>query len=138
MLPALLRCPRWYAAHDADDAGDRAAAEWPARAVRVRPPAPDKDWTEAHQSGVNLRRWWSDRLGGIEAPERSTWDELARRRWGPGLTDRGTRRSWLTGPSVRRIRPGPADDFDRQERAAIMEFDGGLDREPPRAAAGLL
>ena len=68
------------AAHDADEAGDKAAAEWPARAVRVRPPAPDKDWTEAHQSGVNLRRWWSDRLGGIEAPERSTWDELAARR----------------------------------------------------------
>jgi hypothetical protein len=89
MLPALLRCPRWYAAHDADDAGDRAAAGWPARAVRVRPPAPDKDWTEAHQSGVALRRWWTDRLGGIEAPERSTWDELAARRWGPRLKIEG-------------------------------------------------
>jgi hypothetical protein len=56
-LAALLRCPRWYAAHDADEAGDRSAAEWPARAVRVRPPA-GKDWTDAMQAGVDLRRWW--------------------------------------------------------------------------------
>lgn len=54
---AMLRCPRWYAAHDADEAGDRAAAEWPARAVRVRPPA-GKDWTESDQAGIDLRRWW--------------------------------------------------------------------------------
>ncbi len=132
MLPALLRCPRWYAAHDADDAGDRAAAEWPARAVRVRPPAPDKDWTEAHQSGVNLRRWWSDRLGAIEAPERSRWDELARRRWGPGLTDPAP--GIVVDRPVRpAVRPGPADALDRQERAAIMEFDGGLRRQAARA-----
>ena len=88
-MMAMLRCPTWFIALDGDKAGDDAAAEWPARAVRVRPPAPDKDWTEAVQSGVNLRRWWSDRLGGIEAPERSTWDELAARRWGPGLTIEG-------------------------------------------------
>ena len=53
---AMLRCRRWFAAHDADEAGDRAAAEWPDRAVRGRPAVPDNDWTEAHQSGVNLRR----------------------------------------------------------------------------------
>jgi DNA primase len=35
---AMLQCPRWYTAHDADDAGDKAAAEWPARAIRIRPP----------------------------------------------------------------------------------------------------
>ena len=22
------------------------------------PPAPFKDWTEAHQAGIDLRRWW--------------------------------------------------------------------------------
>ena len=137
MLPALLRCPRWFAAHDADDAGDRAAAEWPARAVRARPPAPDNDWTEAAQSGVNLRRWWTDRLGGIEAPESSTWDELAARRWGPGLTD-PTPGIVVDRPVRPAIRPGPADDFDRQERAAIMEFDGGLSREAAERAAGLV
>ena len=86
---AMLRCPTWFIALDADKAGDDAADGWPARAVRVRPPAPDGDWTEAHQSGVALRRWWTDRLGGIEAPERSTWDELAARRWGPGLIIEG-------------------------------------------------
>ena len=86
---AMLRSPSWYIALDADPAGDRAAAGWPARAVRVRPPAPDKDWGHAWKFGVNLRRWWSDRLRGIEAPERSTWDELATRRWGPGLTIEG-------------------------------------------------
>jgi hypothetical protein len=133
---ALLRCPRWYAAHDADEAGDRSAAEWPARAVRVRPPAPDKDWTEAHQSGVNLRRWWTDRLGGIEVPERSTWDELASRRWGPGRTDPAP--GIVVDRSVRPAdRPGPPDDFDRQERAAILEFDGGLSREAAERAADL-
>ncbi|MGP0062544.1 MAG: CHC2 zinc finger domain-containing protein [Isosphaeraceae bacterium] len=52
-----------FAAHDADEAGDRAASRWPSRTIRVRPPAPDKDWTEAAQSGVDLRRWWSDRIG---------------------------------------------------------------------------
>jgi hypothetical protein len=133
---AMLRCPRWFAAHDADEAGDRAAAEWPARAVRVRPPAPDKDWTDAHQSGVALRRWWTDRLGGTEAPERSTWDELAARRWGPGLTDPAPG-IVVDRPVRRAIWPGPADEYDRQERAAIMEHDGGLGREAAECAAGL-
>src|SRR5262249_50095899 len=45
-LLAMLRCPRWFVALDADRAGDDAAAEWPARAVRVRPPEPCKDWGE--------------------------------------------------------------------------------------------
>jgi hypothetical protein len=35
------------------------------------------------------------------------------------------------------IRPGPADDFDRQERAAILEFDVGLTPEAAERAAGL-
>jgi hypothetical protein len=132
----MLQCPRWYAAHDADDAGDRAAAEWPARAVRVRPPSPDNDWTEAHRSGVNLCRWWSDRLGGTESHERSTWDELDCRRWGPGLTD-PARGVVVDRPARPAIWTGPADDFDRQERAAIMEFDGELSREDAERAAGL-
>src|SRR5205823_3404173 len=44
---AMLLAPVWYLAHDADDAGDKAAAEWPARVRRVRPPDPCKDWGEA-------------------------------------------------------------------------------------------
>ncbi len=82
---AMLPAPVWYVATDADDAGDKAASGWPARARRVRPPAPCKDWTEAFQYPINLRRWWTDRLGGIEAPALSSWDELASRRWGPAV-----------------------------------------------------
>jgi hypothetical protein len=81
----MLAAPSWYIAHDADDAGDKAASGWTARARRVRPPAPCKDWTEAFQYPINLRRWWIDRLGGIEAPALSSWDELALRRRGPAV-----------------------------------------------------
>jgi hypothetical protein len=121
-LGLLLPCPVWFLATDRDGSGDGAAKDWP-RARRVRPPAPDKDWTEAAQSGVNLRRWWSDRLGGIENPERSTWDELVESH-GPGVVIDGPAR-----PTPDRPADGPADESDRQERAAIMEFDGGLTRE---------
>ena len=89
---ALLRCPVWYAAHDADEAGDRSASEWPGRAVRVRPPI-GKDWTESLQAGIDLRRWWVEEHFPVE--------------------------------------------FDRQERAAIMEHDGGLSLEDAERAAGL-
>lgn len=92
MLPALLRCPAWFAAHDADEAGDESAAEWPSRAVRVRPPA-GKDWTESHRAGVDLQRWWIEEHF-------------------------------------------PAE-FDRRERAALMEFDGGLSREDAERGAGI-
>jgi hypothetical protein len=84
---AMLPAPVWYVANDADEAGDKAASRWPARARRVRPPAPCKDWTEAFQYPINLRRWWTDRLGGIEAPALSSWEELASRRWGPAIGD---------------------------------------------------
>jgi CHC2 zinc finger/Toprim-like len=84
---AMLPAPTWHLAHDADEAGDKAASGWPARARRVRPPAPCKDWTEAFQYPINLLRWWTDRLGGIEAPALSSWDELASRRWGPAIGD---------------------------------------------------
>ena len=77
---AMLRCPRWYVAHDADEAGDRAAAGWPARAVRDQAPRQAKDWTDAHRAGIDLRRWWVENV--------------------------------------------LADAFDREERAAILEFDG--------------
>ncbi len=135
-LLTMLRCPAWFIALDADGSGDKAADKWPARAVRVRPPAPVNDWTEAFQSGVNLRRWWTDRLGGTEAPERSTWNELSAQRWGPGLTTEGGgfESDRIVWPAVW---PGPADDDDREERAAIMEFDGGLTREAAERSAGL-
>ena len=72
----MLAAPAWYIATDADEAGDKAASGWPARAIRVRPPAPFKDWTEAAQAGINLRRWWSARLGET-MPSGITWPHCA-------------------------------------------------------------
>ena len=84
-LEVMLAAAPWYIATDADDAGDRAASGWPARAVRVRPPVvimPNagrntKDWSDLAANGVNLARWWRDRLGRIENPELFTWNELS-------------------------------------------------------------
>jgi DNA primase len=81
-----------FIATDADSSGEGAAAKWPSHTRRVRPPA-GKDWTEAHQAGIDLRRWWVEEVF--------------------------------------------ADVFDREERAAIMEFEGGLSREAAERAAGL-
>jgi hypothetical protein len=66
ILMKLLTAAPWYLALDADDAGERSCSWWPERAIRVRPPS-GKDWTEAAQAGVDLRRWWTDRLGEVEA-----------------------------------------------------------------------
>jgi hypothetical protein len=85
ILGVTLAAPIWFVAHDADVAGDKAASEWPARAVRVRPPGALKDWTEAAQAGVNLHRWWLARLGGTEAPPVFARVERASERWGPAL-----------------------------------------------------
>jgi len=79
----MLAAPAWFVATDADKAGDKAALEWPERAIRVRPPEPFKDWTEAAQVGIDLRSWWLPRLGGTEA----LWTYLAALRWGPALND---------------------------------------------------
>jgi DNA primase len=84
---SMLPAPAWFVATDSDEAGDKAALGWPARARRVRPPAPFKDWTEAHQAGMDLRGWWTDHLAEIEAPPPRTWEELSVARWGPALTD---------------------------------------------------
>jgi hypothetical protein len=67
ILALMLAAAPWFVATDADDAGNKAALEWPARAIRVRPPK-GKDWTDAAQAGIDLRRWWTDRLRGTEAP----------------------------------------------------------------------
>jgi hypothetical protein len=118
ILGRILVAPCWYLALDGDEAGDRAASKWPTPARRVRPPAPHKDWTEARQAGIDLRRWWVDRLGPIESRERSAWELRVERHDPETLADL-------------------ADGFDRQERAAIMEFDGGLSRETAERVARL-
>ncbi len=96
ILTALSAAPAWYIATDADGAGDRAAASWGgyARARRIRPPEPFKDWTEAGTdlpgttgTALDLARWWGAILSGNEAPPLFTWDDLASWRWGPSLDD---------------------------------------------------
>jgi hypothetical protein len=50
-------------------------------------PRPYQDWTHAAQDRVDLRRWWTDRLGGTEAQRVFTRDELSTWRWEPALGD---------------------------------------------------
>ena len=87
ILERMLAAAPWFSALDGDDAGDKAATEWPPRARRRRPPGPFKDWTDAHQAGVNLRRWWSELLDGNDQPLLFTWEELRIMRWGTALGD---------------------------------------------------
>lgn len=62
MRVELHRLGPIFLATDADEAGERCARTWPRRGVRVRPPTPHKDWTEAHLAGLDLRRWWTAHL----------------------------------------------------------------------------
>jgi hypothetical protein len=113
ILGAMLPAAPWYVATDGDDAGDRAAAGWPARARRVRPPAPYKDWTDAHRAGVGLRRWWVEVMAGVERPAPFTRAELAGWRWGgadptPGIIlDRPDRGRMLAALRAVAADPGP-------------------------------
>jgi hypothetical protein len=97
----MLAAPTWFIATDADDSGDRAAEDWPARARRVRPTSPFKDWTEARpgawrcsvsgtdaeascvvQPGIDLRRWWIEEVLPLDGPfaieERAAIQESSR------------------------------------------------------------
>src|SRR5205807_931796 len=74
-----------------------------------------------------LRRWWSDRFGGNEAPPPFTWPELAGWRWGsaPG-----------TEPGIIIDRPDPA----RRRRALEAlgagpgdAFEADLDGDGPES-----
>ncbi len=87
ILGRMLAAWPWLVATDRDDAGDKAAAGWPAPARRVPPSEPYKDWTEAEAGGVDLRRWWGGILAGVVRPPLFTWDELAAWRWGPASGD---------------------------------------------------
>jgi hypothetical protein len=93
-LGPMLAAAPWFIATDADEAGDRSASGWPARARRVRPPGGRKDWTGLHLTGFNrLRYLW----GGILGRGTTPWSDLATLRWGPA-------RPWPHdgGPSRRR------------------------------------
>jgi DNA primase len=63
IYPGLMLASWLFLALDGDAAGDRSAASWPPRAIRGRPPGAFKDWTDAAQAGLNLRCFWSDRIG---------------------------------------------------------------------------
>ncbi len=76
----LAACP-WFIALDADEAGDKAASEWPTRAIRVRPPQGVKDWTELWQAGRNSIRY----LWGRYLPMSVPFQELGTWTWGPAL-----------------------------------------------------
>jgi DNA primase len=72
VLSRMLSSPRWFIALDADQAGDSAASKFPARAIRVRPPDPDKDWGEVHRGGANRVRY----LWGRYLSMSRKWEEL--------------------------------------------------------------
>jgi len=72
VLCRMLSSPRWFLALDADEGGDGAAAKFPARAVRVRPPEPDNDWTDVHRGGKNRIRY----IWGGYLPIPKSWEEL--------------------------------------------------------------
>ena len=98
LFDRFLTAAPWFVANEADPAGESAAAGWPARARRVRPPEPFKDWSEAKAAEIDLARWWRDILAGVDRPHLFSWDELARWRWGgadeaPGIDNPGRRPS---------------------------------------------
>jgi hypothetical protein len=125
----MLTAPLWFLATDRDEAGEQCAARWPARARRVRPPEPFKDWTEARAAGVDLGRWWRDVMAGVscaQEPPLFTWPELARWRWGngddaPGIDNPGRRPSPET---LARATDPTADPYVSAEREAIRAESG--------------
>ncbi len=104
ILHNLAFAHRVFLATDADAAGEACAKHWPARAIRVRPPA-GKDWTEAHQAGIDLRRWWLPRFfGDVEGFE----ERAAIREYEAGL-DRPTAER-LTAEEFRETTPARGDE----------------------------
>jgi hypothetical protein len=73
----MLAAAPWFLALDGDQAGDQAAAKWPARSIRVRPPEGVKDWTELRQAAPNAIRYHWGRFLPMSRP----WEELAALRW---------------------------------------------------------
>ena len=115
-LTKLRSAAPWYVATDADEAGDRfrlgvaspsAIGEW------GRPP-PSRIGPRHAQAGVNLRRWWIDRLRGIEAPSCSLGWSYRR---GDGVTLLATPRLAFEA-TTRQVLAACVDDPD--ERAAII------------------
>lgn len=125
LMGRMLAAAPWLIATDADGAGDRAAADWPPAARRVRPPAPYNDWCEANAAGVDLGRWWRDIFADNASPQLFTNEEASSWRWGPaprdgspGIDARGSPdRSRLVGTLSRAS--DHLDPEEREERLAI-------------------
>jgi len=137
-LNAMLGARTWLVAYDADDAGEESAGHWLARSDRcrrVRPPT-GKDWTEAHLSGADLRACWSEIIEVAEGPSTPGTEEernASSEEQGDPLPEWQPPAWWVVATFD--AFEGTWDAFE--ERAAIMEFDGGLDRsEAERIAAG--
>jgi DNA primase len=82
VLNAMLGASPWIVAGDADGAGHKSADDWLSRSdrcVRVVPPI-GKDWTEARESGIDLRPWWEATLNRRSARS-SRSEELPTRTW---------------------------------------------------------
>jgi hypothetical protein len=115
ILGGFLPAVPWFVSTDGDEAGDKAAEDWPARARRVRPPEPYRDWTEARADGVDLARWWRDVLSGNPRPPLFTWEDLSFWRW---------------GSTVEAI----DDPYDAIERKAIMSIEREADEQNRKEA----
>ncbi len=128
-LQRMLSASPWFVATDMDGAGESAASAWPSQAIRVRPPSPFKDWTDAKAGGVDLKRWWSSRLAGCENPSLFDWTELAAKRWGtetddspPGLINEGSPIDDLAAGFEDALKQD--DPYTIEERRAIREESG--------------
>jgi hypothetical protein len=78
--------------------------------------------TDAEPAGDNAASGWPARARRLRAPSGKDWTEAL-------LAGIELRRWWVESELT--------DAFDRHERAAIMEFDGGLTRETAEHAVGL-
>jgi hypothetical protein len=97
---------RLFLATDADDAGDRCASAWPRRAMRVRPPEPHNDWTDAHRAGVKLRWWW---IRHLMADPYEVEERAAIREYDGGLSREDAEQAAAPGDR-RTSAPGPCPD----------------------------
>jgi len=78
LLQSLLPASPWCIAVDADAAGEKFAAGWPARAKRVRPLGGEKDWSDLHRTGFNrIRYQWCGILPHPRPLLDQTWHEAA-------------------------------------------------------------
>ena len=135
-LNAMLGARPWLVAYDADDAGEESAGHWLARSDRcrrVRPPD-GKDWTDARHSGTDLRAWWSEIIevaAGPSTPPVEVGPDSPVN--GPGDPSSGWHPpAWWIVAMFDQL-AGCVEAFE--ERAAIMEFDGGLGREEAESRA---